>query len=131
MYEFELPIYYTYKYNKKLKTSLVGMNLYRNMHYHASNKMKKHFHNLVSSILGTCEDEPYKMYRVKYKLFYKDARCDLMNVISVIDKFVNDSIQELGYVKNDNVKFYKKCFIEVAEQDKENPRVEIIIEELD
>ena len=108
-----------------------GMNKFYVLNPHERNRMKKHYHRLIDSILGACDTEPYKKYRVKYKFYYKTKSCDLMNVVSIIDKFFNDSMQTLGYVVNDNVSGYKKCFAEVVEQDKEDPRVEICLEELE
>ena len=131
-YKFELPIYYKIEYKtKKDKTVLVGMNYYRNCHYHLKNKMKSHYSDLVRSLLSDFTGDRLTSYRVKYKLFYKTASSDLMNVVSIIDKFVNDAFQEIGLVENDNVKFYKKCFAEVGGQDKDDPRIEIILEELE
>lgn len=131
-YKLELPIYYTQKFKtKKGKTFLVGMNWYRNAHYFIQNEVKKHYHDLVVLALSDFKGDSLVSYRVKYKLYYKNPSSDLMNVVSLTDKFFNDAIQELGLVKNDNVKFYKKCFIEVVGQDRENPRVEIELEDIE
>lgn len=131
MYKLELPIYYTKHFKtKKDKTFLVGLNWYRNAHYFIQNEVKKYYHELVSLALRDFVVDTLTSYRVKYRLYYKNPSSDLMNVVSIIDKFLNDAIQDLGLVKNDNVKFYKKCFIEVVKQDKDNPRVEIEIEEI-
>ena len=51
-----------------------------------------------------------------------------MNVVSVIDKLLNDALQDSGVVVNDNIKFYKHMIATVKEIDKENPRIEIIVE---
>lgn len=127
-YKFSLPIYYTQNFKtKKSKTFLVGANWYRNAHFHISNEVKKHYHDLVKTSLNYIEGEALGNYSVKYKLFYRNSQSDLMNVVSVIDKFVNDAIQNIGLVKNDNVNFYDKCFIEVGGHDKTNPRLEVII----
>ena len=55
----------------------------------------------------------------------------MANIISMIDKFLNDALKENGIIADDNVKIYKRITGEAAGQDKQNPRVEIIIEEME
>ena len=68
---------------------------------------------------------------VSYMLYPSNSNCDLMNVVSVIDKFLNDALQDCGVIVNDNIKFYKHMIATVKEIDKINPRIEIIIEEIE
>ena len=67
---------------------------------------------------------------VSYTLYPSNSNCDLMNVVSVIDKFLNDALQDCGVVVNDNIKFYKGMTAGVKEIDKYNPRIEIKIIEI-
>ena len=67
---------------------------------------------------------------VSYMLYPSNSSCDLMNVVSVIDKFLNDALQDSGVIVNDNIKFSKHMIAMVKEVDKENTRIEIIIEEI-
>lgn len=121
--EFEVPIYIEGK-----KTTLLGLNFYRNAHYHTNNKVKKWFEGLIAEKIKSEIDKTYfKEYMIHYELHYKNSQCDLMNVVSVVDKFVQDSLQELGIVENDNVKYCKEVVASVGEQDKENPRVRVTI----
>jgi Holliday junction resolvase RusA-like endonuclease len=53
-----------------------------------------------------------------------------MNVISVVSKFLLDSITEYGCWEDDNDDYVKKETIMPTELDRENPRVEIIIKEI-
>ena len=124
MINISLPIYYQ---QTRLKKVMVGMNWLRNAHFQVSNKAKKHYHSLIIYKLQSCNTIIDGEYFIDYRLFYKNKSCDMMNVISVIDKFLNDSLQELGVVQNDNVLFYTGCNVKVAGQDRECPRVEIII----
>ena len=55
---------------------------------------------------------------VSYMLYPSNSNCDLMNVVSVIDKFLNDALQDSGVVINDNIKFYKHMIATVKEIDK-------------
>ena len=68
---------------------------------------------------------------VSYMLYPSNSSCDLMNVVSVIDKFLNDALQDCGVIVNDNIKFYKHMIATVKEVDKLNPRIEIIVEEME
>lgn len=130
MIKLSLPLYYeqTFK-TKKSKNILVALNWYRNCDFHINNKIKKEYHNIIKRELigGLGIYVPNKIegkYRVKYKLHYKNSQSDLMNCVSVIDKYLQDALQELGVVQNDNVKYYVGCSVEVAGQDKLNPRLE-------
>jgi hypothetical protein len=147
MINLSLPIYHTFFYprgkkktrikNKKKEiyyiheeTILVGLNWFRNEFYIKQNDVKIHYHNLISESVKDKDIKIDGKYTVSYKLFYKNKSCDAMNIIPMIDKFLNDSIQELGIVKNDNVRFYTRGIWEVSALDHDNPRLEIKIEEI-
>ena len=119
MIKLELPIYYTFQRKTKKDTKiLVGMNWYRNAHFRNSNQIKKFYHELI--FLKVLKSQRIKgSYQVEYLLYPSNANCDLMNVVSVIDKFLND-----------NIKFYKSMTAGVKEIDKYNPRIEIKIIEI-
>ena len=131
MIKLELPIYHTFqrKTKKDIKI-LVGMNWYRNAHFRNSNQVKQHYHSLIYSKVTQSQKLKDK-YMVSYMLYPSNSNCDLMNVVSVIDKFLNDALQDSGVVVNDNIKFYKHMIATVKEVDKLNPRIEIIIEEME
>ena len=112
----ELPIYYTFtKKTKKDNKVLVGMNWYRNAHFRNSNQVKQHYHSLIYSKVTQSQKLKDK-YMVSYMLYPSNSKCDLMNVVSVIDKFLNDALQDCGVVLNDNIKFYKHSFRTVSFQ---------------
>ena len=111
--KFNLPIYHTLRYKKKKdKNILVGLNWYRNAHYQISNKVKQHYTHMVAMKLQNQRRELSK-YRINYTLFYRRS-CDLMNIVSVIDKFVNDALVKSGIVSDDNVSFYVGMSAEVG-----------------
>jgi len=118
-----LPIYFT----KKGKQVLLGMNVYRNMHYRAKNALKQRYHAMVFEQLSGEEKLFDGKYRCVFTLYYKNSRCDLSNVCSIIDKFALDALVLSGVVKDDNVKKYIRSTYTVGAQDKENPRVEILV----
>ena len=57
--------------------------------------------------------------------------CDLMNVVSVLDKFLLDALVKAGMIKDDNVNKYVECHAEIAEKDSKNPRLVCIISEVE
>lgn len=134
MIKLELPIYQNISTgrgkNKKNKTILMSMNGYRNWHYQTECKMKHIYTDLVKTRLKHVKSNLKGFIRVSYNLYYKDKRMDLMNVISIIDKYLMDALQEMKIIENDNVRNYIECVSRVAGEDRANPRVEIIVEEI-
>ena len=123
-----LPIYYEIEYKtKKNKTILINNNWYRNVHYQVANKVKHYYKELVLAQVK----EPIKMNKVSIEcnLFYKSAVSDLDNY-SIILKFLLDPLQEIGVLINDNVNYVKEITWKVAERDKTEPRLEIVIKEI-
>ena len=129
MITIELPIYWTQHFKTKDdKTVLVGMNWYRNAYYHAQNKMKKDFHELVSKQLDdTVIDGEFKL---AIGIYYKNSSCDGANIAALIEKFTLDALQDNKTVVNDNVKYHKGSSWEVLGQDKQNPRCIISIDKI-
>ena len=121
----ELPIYWNVT---KKKRKFIGMNWYQSADKHEINRVKKEYHKLIESKLIGNKEKIKGCYQVRYKYFYKNDNSDLRNITSVIDKFFNDALQELGIVKNDNVKYFKESIDRVGGMDKKNPRVEIEVE---
>lgn len=125
-----LPVYYTQEYKtKKDKTFLVSLNWYRNAHYHIQNTVKKYYHEVVTEQLNENEAIQGK-YKVTYNYFYKNAASDMTNVTPMCSKWINDALQENNIVINDNVKYLVEEIHKVAGVDKDNPRCEVLIEEV-
>ena len=113
----------------KDKRIALNMNTYRNLHHRISNDAKKAYSEALREQLeGLSIQTPVE---VTYKV-YKGSkrRLDKMNVISVVSKFLLDSITEYGCWEDDNDDYVKKETIEPTELDRDNPRVEIIIKEI-
>jgi len=113
----------------KDKRIALNMNTYRNLHHRISNDAKKAYSDALREQLeGLSIQTPVE---VTYKV-YKGSkrRLDKMNVISVVSKFLLDSITEYGCWEDDNDDYVKKETIMPTELDRENPRVEIIIKEI-
>lgn len=123
-----MPVYWVQKRKTKAdKTELLGMNWYRNAHFQDLNKCKKELSNYVNQQLMMQRKKITEQYEVHYTYFYKNNASDLMNVVSLSSKIVNDCLQEMGIVVNDNVQYCIRESAVVGGMDKENPRCEIII----
>ena len=113
----------------KDKRIALNMNTYRNLHHRISNDAKKAYSEALRGQLeGLSIQTPVE---VTYKVFKASKRrLDKMNVISVVSKFLLDSITEYGCWEDDNDDYVKTETILPTELDRENPRVEINIKEI-
>ena len=113
----------------KDKRIALNMNTYRNLHHRISNDAKKAYSEALREQLeGLSIQTPVE---VTYKVFKASKRrLDKMNVISVVSKFLLDSITEYGCWEYDNDHYVKTETILPTELDRENPRVEINIKEI-
>ncbi len=122
-----LPIYYTEEFKTKAdKVWLVGENAFRNWHYQLKNKVKQHYHELVFAQCSSLSQVPGK-FKLNIKLYYKNPTCDASNIVSKMEKFALDALQDAGIIHNDNVNYHISTTWEVAGKDTTNPRVEISI----
>lgn len=121
------PIYLVQKYKtKKNKNLSLNLNMYRNMHFIVSNNLKRQFKEEIK------EQLVWRVYNtqltVNYKLYWKRLS-DLDNLQAVVTKFFQDALVECGCIEDDNFNYIRKNTYEVVEQDKKNPRMEILIKE--
>ena len=116
-----LPIYW----KNGNTTNLVGMNAFRNYHYHVKAKIKRDFHELVAN--QSLSMPKVTTFKTHYRLFYKSPVCDPSNIIALIEKFTLDGLIEAGVLTSDNVNYHLSSSWEVVVQDKSDPRVEITI----
>lgn len=66
--------------------------------------------------------------KIQYDYYAPDKRKrDLMNVISVVDKFFQDALVERGCIEDDNLSIVKEVNCRYIEIDKQNPRLEATI----
>ena len=113
----------------KDKRIALNMNTYRNLHHRISNDAKKAYsealrEQLKDLSIQTPVEVTYKVYKGSKR------RLDKMNVISVVSKFLLDSITDYGCWEDDNDDYVKTETILPTELDRENPRVEINIKEI-
>lgn len=117
----ELPL------NLKLgnKNYTLSMNNYRNWHHLISNNLKKLFEKSI--YIPKFKAEKIK---VSYEVYFKDkTRRDLMNFVSVADKFFLDCLVKKGYIPDDNylyVSYDSIKFAGYSNVNKIDVRIEII-----
>ena len=127
-----IPCYYTQHFKtKKDKKFLVGLNWYRQAHYFIKNEVKKWFTQDIIKQLKALNVKPIKgSYELAFKYYYKNPTSDLGNVCGLASKHANDAFEIYGLIENDNVKHCKRECYYVADQDKDNPRVEIFVRQI-
>lgn len=127
-----VPVYYTiHRKTKKSTVHLIGSNWLRNVHFHVKNKVKQETAKYILDQLavGNKIKSPFK---VKYTYFYKNSGSDLMNVVSATSKILLDALQDpsLNVIEDDTVLHCIEEKAVVGGQDKLNPRVEVLIQEV-
>ena len=116
--------------------TLPGMNDYIaacNRHYQQGATMKKQMQMICCDairrqIRGIKLCPPIK---ITYTYFEPDRKRDLGNIAACCDKFFCDALQVCGVIDNDNQKWIQGIEHRLGETDKNNPRIEIELEELD
>ena len=110
----------------KDKRYYINMNTYRNLHHRVNGMLKKKYLEAVREQLeGVKIETPCEIvYRV---IKPSKRRLDKMNVVSVTSKYLLDAITELGCWEDDNDDFVKTETILPTEYEKDNGRVEILI----
>lgn len=114
----------------------LNLNVYRNAHYHVLDDAKKTLKKIITEEL-TAETEKIirgmkPPYCFTYVLYPGTKRLtDLGNVLSIVQKFCDDALVELGLLEDDNYLVLRRVIYDFGEVDRENPRVELIINELE
>jgi len=119
------PIYITVpRKTKKDKKCALNLNSYRNRQFHLSNQLKIMYKDIMR------EQLKWKTFKtpigITYTLFWA-YKSDLMNVVSVVDKFFCDTLQEFWCIPDDNIEHLIEIHSVVWWKDRINPRMEIQI----
>ena len=115
---------------KPTKKIWLTMNNYRNWHYQTANNAKIKFKESVALQIKSLPNltQSWGQIELKYIMFEPDRRSrDLMNYVSVIDKFFQDALVEMGKLEDDNLSFVPSISSTVGSIDKTNPRMEVVI----
>lgn len=108
----------------KSKNYSLNMNVYRNAHRKYLTDSKKLYKDIMYQLLSK---KGYNMLRfeqieIEYQITACDNRkFDMMNVISIIDKYFQDVMVELNIIKDDNYLYVKKVTVLPVIKDKKLP----------
>lgn len=120
-----LPLFITNRSNRR---KWLTLNNYRNWHYQVSNDIKRRF---KSEVFDKLDFKIKGRVKIEYFYFAPDKRTrDLMNVISVIDKFFQDAMVDRGCIESDDLSTVvevNSCYMGI---DKEDPRLDVMITKL-
>jgi len=115
------------KTGKEKFSNALNINFYRNAHYIFNDRAKKEFKDIIRDDVSALP----VFFKVKpvYK-YYLRQKADVGNVHSVIEKYFLDALVELGKIPDDDCYQVTGADYEFAGIDRDNPRCEITIEEL-
>lgn len=124
--KFTSPLYIRTAKSEKGKKYYLNLNQYRNWHYQVSNAIKeKYCEQMKSQLEGIKLETPIK---IEFILWKGDKRIgDRANVLSVVEKFFCDALVEYGCIEDDNDEYIIEQTYRTGGVDKDDPRVEIII----
>jgi len=115
---------------RKKKTFYLNLNQYNKWHFQDKNQLKKLFK--ITILKDVRKLRPVKACHVIYTIFYPTNRkFDLDNIGSVTCKFTNDVLTECGIIEDDNYTCIKEVTYKFGGVDKENPRAEVTIKEVE
>lgn len=113
----------------KTKWFALNMNQYRNTHFHVLNKSKVTFKDLIRDQVQSLP--MFSRIGLTLTLYPKTRRlCDLDNVLSIVTKYTQDALVELGKLPDDDYIHIPEVNFRFGEVDKLDPRVRIYIKEL-
>lgn len=117
------PLYVMVPRKNGAKKIALNLNVYRNMHHHINNQVKKAYKELMRGQLVKLQPLKWPV-KVKYR-YYLRQKCDVGNIHAVVDKFFLDALVELGRLPDDNIQFVAGASYMFAGIDRKNPRCEI------
>lgn len=118
------------KQSKPTKRHWLTMNEYRNWHYQTADTTKKLFKEAVTPQILALPDLTalWGQIHLHYTLYPPTCqRRDLMNAVSVIDKYFSDALVELGKLADDDLENIRSLSCIAENVDKANPRMEVVI----
>ena len=117
-------------HKSKAKLFALNLNAYRNEHHMSLNNAKANFKKIMEEQIR--ELPKFTKIRITY-VFYPGTKhlSDVGNTCSIVDKFFADALVELGKIPDDNYLYIPELAFRMGSIDRESPRVEIFIEEID
>ena len=125
----EVPYAFSKKRNKDVMFHL-NLNVFRNSHYRVINLAKIKYKEVITNQINSLPI--YEMVGIIYEVHMKTKRAyDVSNVCSIHSKFFLDALVELGKLKDDNYNFLPIEVYTRGTPDKDNPRVDILLYNLE
>ena len=117
-------------HKSKNKLFSLNLNTYRNENRFALDTAKVNFKKIMEEQI--LQLPTFQKVRITY-VFYPGTRhlSDVGNACSIVDKFFADALVELGKLPDYNYLYAPELAFRVGSIDREKPRVEIFIEEID
>jgi len=110
MHVIKIPMPY-YKKNSK---ALFSLNIYRNAKYFTQNNFKKNYGKIIKAELDKFDNPKLSKISIVYTLHFiptkagKPKRVDLSNIASIIDKTFCDTLQDIGWIEDDDISHLNK-----------------------
>lgn len=124
-----LPLYLTIGVRKK-ENIYFNLNRVNNLHYQKRNQVKKLFTVKAIQQLWDCP-KFINQIKITYTVYKPTRRnYDVMNVVAVVDKFFQDSLVTAERIEDDNYKIVPHVVGIHGGIEKDNPRVDVLIEEI-
>ena len=120
------------------KKIYLNKNIERNLHFQIYRKLKQEYKEDVREALymineGMNPIHPimHPPFRCTYTLFPATKRkVDIVNPLSIVCKFAEDALTELGFWEDDNMEYVPEVNMRWGNVDKDNPRCELTIKEI-
>ena len=112
------------------KKFILNLNNYRNAHFRVLAKAKKIY---TENLLWELKTAPkFEMVSLRYRYYHHNkGKIDISNPCSIIDKFACDALVKAGVLPEDNYNHVVRVVYEWGGVDKENPRCELSIIEIE
>ena len=122
-YKFILPIYGVIKKTKNNSNCAITFNWSRAAHYRTYGAAKKKFKKMILDQLNQFDSIDGQL-KIKYTYYASRKGTDLDNFTVCVKKFFQDTLAEHGLIEDDNVNFIVANSESFGGIDKDNPRVE-------
>lgn len=127
---FSVPIVLEIGVNKK-KNYYLNLNKYKQWHFQESNNIKRTFKLETLECMRELQ-KVTKPCKMTYTIYYSTKRAfDLDNIGSIVAKFTQDALVELEILEDDDYHHIVEVQFLYGGVDKDNPRCDIVIEEID
>jgi hypothetical protein len=113
---------------KENKVFALNLNIYRNANFHTLNDAKIAWKQLVFDEVAREVILPPMPFEFVYTVYPQNNRkFDLANILSVVQKFTDDALVEMGVIPDDSYKVIPAINYRFGGVDKANPRCELEI----